>query len=80
MNWLLRFFGYYDKEQKQKTQDVSDYVGFKQGQFHKEMSKMHKQVLILHENTRQTYEASIQLEKMVKDVAQRIAIATGGLK
>lgn len=80
MNWILRFLGFYDTKQEEISKDVSDYVGNKKVEFHKEMRDIKRQAILVHRKTRQAHLESIKLNKVVDDIARKIAIATGGMK
>lgn len=78
--WLARFLGVHDKEQKQRTQDVSDYAEKKKKDFIGEMEKVKRQTKKVHEKQLQVHQETAKLVKIVDDVARKIAVATGELK
>lgn len=78
MNWIKRFLGMYDHQQRERATVVSKYVEHKKVSFNKEMKDIQKQARRMHIKTRQAHEASVKLAVYVDDVVNKIAIASGG--
>ena len=78
MNWIKRFLGMYDRQQKERATSVSKYVERKKVSFNKEMTEIQRQARRMHVKTRQAHEASAKLAVYVDDVVNKIAIASGG--
>lgn len=77
MNWLEKFLGTKDKEQKKRMEEVSEYVHTKKNAFSAEMGKIHTQARKVHQKTKEAHEESVRLMEIVDGVTANIAIATG---
>lgn len=79
MNWLYRFLGVHDKQQKIQSEKVSVYVNVKQEEYKKDMQTLQKQAQKLHTKTRQAHSESVKLNEMIDGITKNIAIASGGI-
>lgn len=77
-NFLTRFFGLHDKEQKERTKEVTVYADQKREEFSKEMGKIKRQTQKVHQKQLQAHEETAKLVEMVDDITHRIMVATGG--
>ena len=78
MNWIIRFLGLYDRRQKERTAEVSQYAENKKSEFDSSMLKLQVQAKRVHRATQIAHKESIRLNKIVDDVTNKIALATGG--
>lgn len=77
MNWLKRFLGLYDKKQKERTQEVADYVHDKKQDFTSTMVKAHREAKKEHQKAGKLKESSARIEERIIDVTQAIYLVTG---
>jgi hypothetical protein len=77
MKWLSRFFGTYDKEQQERTDQVAGYVHNQKNTFAGEMKKIELQAKKVHKRTKEAHRESIRLLDVVNDVTTQIAEVTG---
>ena len=80
MNWLNRILGTKDREQKERTEKVAEYVHKQKNTFSSEMGKIQNQAKKVHTKTKEVHEESKKLLEIVDSVTSQIAIATGGKK
>lgn len=80
MNWIKRFLGLNDQQQKNRTQEVKEYVAEKKGSFNKNIKELHRQAKKVHAQASRTTEESAKLVLMVADVTTKIAVASGSIK
>ena len=78
MNWLKRFLGMYDKQQKERSTVMDRYVEQKKIKYNKAMREIQKQAKDVHLKTRRAYHASIKHNRFVDDVVNKMATVTGG--
>lgn len=78
MDIIRRFLGFYDKKQKARTVEVSEYVHKEKHKFTNDMLKIQQQAQKVHKKTVQAQQESIKLNRILADVTSKIAVATGG--
>lgn len=74
--WLFRFLGLHDRGQKQKTEEVAEYVRGKKSQFSNDMDKLHRQMKKVHQEAMKSKEHSERLVQMTGDITTKISIIT----
>lgn len=79
MSWLHRFLGTKDKQQKERTDDISFYIHQRKNEFMNDMLRIQVQAKTIHRKAQQIQEESVRLQNIADDVAARIAKATGGV-
>lgn len=80
MNWFKRMLGLNDKKQKERTQEVIEYVAEKKDLFNKDIVQLHKQAKKVHAQASKTTEESANLLLLVADVTTKLAVANGSIK
>lgn len=77
-NFITRFLGLHDQEQKARTKAVLNYGEKKREEFEKEMSKVQAQAKRVNKKQLQARAETAKLIEVVDSVTAKIMIATGG--
>jgi methyl-accepting chemotaxis protein len=77
MNFLKDYFEN-KKKAVEKESETTDYIDKKKEDFEKQMESLKDIAKKVHNKTKEAHESSKELSKIVDDVVNKIAIATGG--
>ena len=75
-NWLFRFLGLHDKKQKERTEDVAQYVHKKKNKFTADMLDIQIRAKHAHNEAKKSLKHAQKTVRITEDITQRLAIVT----
>lgn len=75
-SWIFRLLGLHDRKQKEKSEEVAQYVHNKKNKYTAEMLEIQMQAKHAHNEAKKSLKHALKTVKITEDITQKIALVS----